>query len=54
MFQSALAADKALTQQALASKSCVYICILLYFDCIHYGGGTGMLVDSNQGQQHQA
>ncbi len=54
MFQNAFAADKASTQQTLASNSCVYTCILLYCDCIHCSGGTGMLVASNQEQQHQA
>ncbi len=54
MLQSAFAADEALTQQALASKSCVYTCILLHCDCIQYGSGIGMLVASNQEQQHQA
>jgi len=56
MSQIAFAADKkALNQQALAGKSCIYTCILLHCDCIHYeSGATGMLVASNQGQQHQA
>ena len=55
ILQSASAADKALTQQALASKSCIYTCMLLHCDCVqHEGGGAGMLVAPNQGQQHQA
>ena len=55
MLQSASASDKALTQQALASKSLTRTCILLHCDCIQYeDGGTGTLVASNQEQQHQA